>query len=206
VRTALGDLRKLAKSIPWWGWIIVVFLVFAGIGALGNSGSNDSSPSPAPSDKNKPTPTQTATQAATQTSKSKVDCLPDSVPQICSIANDSFDQPLQAVAGHQPDGLGIDYLLAVDTNQSAQQVAVQSFAQMDLAYQATVKQLQGKQISYVAIGAYDASAPEPANSDPLLATSIGPANVERIASGTDPIDIWRLDVVSPPLQPFVGTP
>ena len=198
----MNDLRKLARRIPWWGWVIIALAVIIGIGSIGGSDSNNNSPSPASSAKNKPTPTQ----AATHTSKSKVDCLPHSVPQICSIANQSFDQPLQAVAGRQPDGIGIDYLFAVDTNQSAQAVAVQSEASMDGAYKATVNQLQGTQISYVAIGAYDANAADPVNSDPLLATSIGPANVARIASGTDPIDIWRLDVVTPPLQPFVGTP
>ena len=185
---------------------VVAIWIFGTI--VGSDSNNNSSPSPAPSAKSKPTPTQAATQAATQTSTStsKVDCLPHSVPQICSIATDSFDQPLQAVATRQPDGIGIDYLFAVDTNQSAQAVAVQSEAQMGLAYQATVKQLEGTQISYVAIGAYDASLADPANGDPLLATSIGPANVARIATGTSPLDIWRLDVVSPPLQPFVGTP
>ena len=144
---------------------VVAIWIFGTI--VGSDSNNNSSPSPAPSAKSKPTPTQAATQAATQTSTStsKVDCLPHSVPQICSIATDSFDQPLQAVATRQPDGIGIDYLFAVDTNQSAQAVAVQSEAQMGLAYQATVKQLEGTQISYVAIGAYDASLADPANGD-----------------------------------------
>jgi hypothetical protein len=202
------NLRKLARSVPWWGWIIVAFLVVilvpAIIGAFtGSSPKYSKAPAPLPAAK---TQTPTMTHAA---STSSFQCRAKSLPQICSIAQQSFDRPLAAFgpAGNpsDPNFHGIDYYFAVDPNQSAEAIAVNSEASIDGAFEATVRQLQG-QFNYVTGTAYPAGGTDPLNANPLLSTSIGAANIAQIENGADPIDIWRLDLVDPSLQEFVRTP
>ena len=61
-------------------------------------------------------PTATATNAA---SASTFTCRPKSVPEICSIAEQSFDQPLDAygpVGDQSGPDYGVDYSFVVDTD------------------------------------------------------------------------------------------
>jgi hypothetical protein len=195
-------------GVPWWLWLIVGAVVIVVIGSISggkkkHSDTTTSAAAAAPAAKPATTPTTTSGG-----SKSNFPCAPHGVPEICSIAQASFDQPLEADGPvgdkNDPNFYGVDYAFRVDDNQSPQAVAVQAEAQMAQVFQATSRQLGG-QVNYATASAY-APGKVPYDDYPLLSTSIGSGEMTQIANGTSPFDVWNRDVVDPLLQPFAGPP
>jgi hypothetical protein len=203
----VDDLRKLIRETPWWAWVIAAIVLIGVIGAISDSGSNDKSKSEtsaatAPTTGAKPT----TTAAAGSGSASNFNCRPKGVPQICAIAEQSFDQPLEAFGPvgdkSDPNFYGVDYSFALDDKQGPELLAAQAEAQMAIAYKATAKKLQG-QINYVTADAYGPGA-DPFNDYALLSTSIGSADIDQIAGGASPLAVWRVDRVDPALLNVIG--
>jgi pyruvate/2-oxoglutarate dehydrogenase complex dihydrolipoamide acyltransferase (E2) component len=205
------------QALAWVGTPIILIFVAATIAAIIDPSEEDGDDEAtteaitAEAETTAASPTSTATSQPTATatnaaSASNFACRPKSVPEICSIAEQSFDQPLDAygpVGDQSGPDYGVDYSFVVDTDQSAQAVAVQSEAQMAIAFKATSKKLQG-QVNYVAASAY-MPGDVPFYEFPLLSTSIGSAEMDQIAAGASPLNIWSVDSVDPTLKGFVDT-
>jgi hypothetical protein len=203
----VDDLRKVIRETPWWAWVIAAIVLIGVIGAISESGSNhkpksETSASTAPTTEAKPT----TVAAAGSGSGPDFNCRPEGVPQICAIAEQSFDQPLEAFGPvgdkGDPNFHGVDYSFALEGKQPPELVAAHAEAQMGIAYKATAKELQG-QINYVTANAYG-PAEDPFSDYALLSTSIGSAGIDQIAGGAAPSAVWRVDRVDPALLNVIG--
>lgn len=166
------------------------------------------SPSKSSDDSADTTSTQAAaTQPTTDTSttppppakqKPQLKCLTKSMPVVCRIAEKELDIPLLALV--TPDvsgGVGVSYSLGLPPHAHANEVVLAATeAQMSLAYSATVKELSGQDVAFVDAAAY-INGDKAGTDSPAFSTSIGRAGIQRIVSGSDPIDVWRMDGISP---------
>jgi hypothetical protein len=189
----------------WWAWaiagIVVLVVIIGSIAGGSDSNSDTSKPAFASTVPSKPA---VASKAAPDTSHFQ--CVPKGVPEICSIARESFDRPLEAFGPvgdkSDPNFYGVDYWFGLDDKQAPELLAAQAEAQMAIAYKATAKKLQG-QINYVTANAYGPGA-GPFKDYALLSTSIGSAGVDQIAGGASPLAVWQVDQVAPALLNAVG--
>jgi hypothetical protein len=202
----MDDLRKLIRETPWWAWVIAGIVLIGVIGAISDSGFNDKSKSETSATAPTTEAKLTTTAAAGSGSASNFNCRPRGVQQICAIAEQSFDHPLEAFGPvgdkSDPNFYGVDYLFALDDKQAPELLAAQAEAEMAIAYKATAKKLQG-QINYVSANAYGPGA-DPVNGYALLSTSIGSADIDQIAGGASPLAVWRVDRVDPALLNVIG--
>lgn len=102
-----------------------------------------------------------------------------------------------ATVGVPEGGLGVSYSLGLPPHAHANQVVLAATeAQMGLVYDATVKTLGDRDIGFIDAAAF-VDGDTPFKDSPAFATSIGRSQIQQVVNGSSPIDVWRVDGISP---------